>query len=130
MASRGKVRGQKTTKSRNFNLSRRDTATALLEKRHFTRALARISHAQHLSLGREAKFPCAVMPTRGAVVYERALFMIEPRDLVFRLAAHMDAETAIEVRVLLGENDGKMRLAPPQGVELRQHALGQRIRDG
>ena len=91
---------------------------------------ARISHVQNLSRGSEAKFPCAVMPTRGTAAYERALFMIEPRDLVFRLAAHMDAEAAIEVRVLLGENDGKMRLAPAQGVELRQHALGQRIRHG
>ena len=44
------------------NSSRRDTTTALLRKRHFTRAQARISHAQYLSLAQRANFtaqPCS-----------------------------------------------------------------------
>ena len=49
MASRGEAREHETTKSPNFESSRRDTTSALPRKRHFTRAQARISHAKHLS---------------------------------------------------------------------------------
>ena len=49
MASRGEAREHETTKSPNFGSSRSDTTSALLRKRHFTRAQARISRAQYLS---------------------------------------------------------------------------------
>ena len=56
MASRGEAPERKTTESPNFGSSRSDTTAALLRKRHFTRAHARISRAQHLSLAQRANF--------------------------------------------------------------------------
>ena len=65
MESRGEARERKTTKIPEaipkFNPSRRDATSALPRKRHFTRASARISRAQHLFLAQRAKFtarPC------------------------------------------------------------------------
>ena len=65
MASRSEARERKTTKSPNFESSRSDTTTALPRKRHFTRAQARISHAQHISHDQRSYFtaqrwPCLV----------------------------------------------------------------------
>ena len=45
-----------------FNLSRRDTTSALLKKRHFTRAFARISHASAYFTCSKSKFHCAAFP--------------------------------------------------------------------
>ena len=54
--SHSEARERKTTKSRIFDLSLRDTDTALLRKHHFTRAQARISHAKHLSHDQRSYF--------------------------------------------------------------------------
>ncbi len=59
MASRGEARQRKTTKCPSFDPSRRGTTTALLRKRHFTRASARIFRAS-------ASF------TRSKIVFHRA----------------------------------------------------------
>ena len=56
MASRSEARERKTTESPNFKSSRSDTTAALLRKRHFTRAQARISHAQHISHDQRSYF--------------------------------------------------------------------------
>ena len=59
MESRSEAREQKTAESPNSDPSRRDTTSALLWKRHFARAQARISHAS-------AYF------TRSKIVFHRA----------------------------------------------------------
>ena len=56
MASRGEAQERKTTESPNFGSSRSDTTAALLRKRHFTRANACISRAQHLSHDQRSYF--------------------------------------------------------------------------
>ena len=61
-ASRGEARQQETTKPRIVDPSRRDTTTAPLRKRHFTRASARISRAS-------ASF------TRSKIVFHRAAIL-------------------------------------------------------
>ena len=48
--------GGRNRQNQFFDPSRRDSTTALLRKRHFTRTQVRISHAQHLSLAQRANF--------------------------------------------------------------------------
>ena len=62
MASRSEARERKTTESPNFESSRSDTTTALLRKRHFTRAQARISHASVSFTRPTAEFHCTALP--------------------------------------------------------------------
>ena len=57
--SRSEARERKTTESPNFESTRSDATTALLRKRHFTRA-----NALH--------FPCAASFTRSKIVFHRA----------------------------------------------------------
>ena len=59
MASRSEAREHETTKSPNFDSSRRDTTSALLRKRHFTRTEVRISHASAYFTCPKGKFHCA-----------------------------------------------------------------------
>ena len=69
----------KPTKSRIFDPSRRDTDTALLWKRHFARAQARISHASAYFTCSESKFH------RAAILGQRPNFTAQPRR---RIALH------------------------------------------
>ena len=62
MASRSEAREQKTAESPNFESTRSDATTALLLKRHFTRAQARISHASVSFTRPKAEFHCAALP--------------------------------------------------------------------
>ena len=83
MASRTEAREHETTESPNFESSRRDTTSALLPKRHFTRAQARVSRAQYLSHDQRSYFtaqrwPCLVpgcrlVPSKIAASGARAL---------------------------------------------------------
>ena len=65
MASRSEAREHETTKSPNFGSSRSDTTTLLLRKRHFTRANACISRAQHLFLAQRANFTAQPHSAKG-----------------------------------------------------------------
>ena len=79
MASRSKARERKTIKSRIVDPSRRGTTTALLRKRHFTRASARISRAS-------ASF------TRSKIVFHRAALprlVTGCRFVPFKIAASL-----------------------------------------
>ncbi len=75
MASRAEARERKTTESPNFGSSRSDTTAARLRKRHFTRANACISRAQHLSYDQRSYFtaqPCRAS-FRDAVSFRQRL---------------------------------------------------------
>ena len=65
--SRSEAREQKTTESPNSDPSRRDTTTALLRKRHFTRAQARISRAQHISHDQRSYFTAQPYSANGRI---------------------------------------------------------------
>ena len=54
--------GTKRQNPKEFDPSRRDTTTALLGKRHFTRASARISHASAYFTRSKIVFHCAALP--------------------------------------------------------------------
>ena len=56
VASRGEAREHETTKSPNSDPSRSNTTSALLRKRYFTRAQARVSRAQYLSHDQRSYF--------------------------------------------------------------------------
>ena len=53
--------------------------------------------------------------------------MVEALDLVFGLAADIDAEAAVELNILLGDNDGEVSITALEGGKLILHHGGERI---
>ena len=53
--------------------------------------------------------------------------MIQLLDLILRLAADVDPQPLIELHVLFGDDDGEMRIAALQILQLRLHHSRQRI---
>ena len=57
-------------------------------------------------------------------------FMVQLSRLVSGLEGHMDAQTAQELLVLLGEDDGEVGLTAPQVFQLLLGLLGHGVREG
>ena len=55
------------------------------------------------------------------------LSVVETLDLVFRLAADIDAEAAVELNVLFRDNDGEVSVAALEGGEILFHHGGEGI---